>query len=64
MNLDTASDKHIHEIERLARELLNAMRRAKYDDKALISALQDLETETSKLRRARYDAVNSEFNSY
>ncbi len=64
MNLDTISDKHVNELERLTRELLNAMRRAKFHDESLVTALQQLEIEASRIRRERFDEANSEFNGY
>ena len=39
MNLDSLTDKHLHEIERLAKELLDVMRKAKLKDDPLAEQL-------------------------
>ena len=64
MNLDTVSDKQLHELERLAKELLEAMRRAKLLDQPIIELLRALESEAEKARRERFDEVNPEFRGY
>lgn len=64
MNLEPLSDKHLHEIERLAKELLEVMRKAKLKEEPLAQALHQLEVEAGNLRRERYDANNPEFKGY
>ncbi|MEO8606776.1 MAG: hypothetical protein ABI690_02765 [Chloroflexota bacterium] len=64
MNLETVSDKHLHELERLAKELLETMRRAKLLDSPLTELLRGLESEAEKARRERFDEVNPEFKGY
>ena len=64
MNLETVSDKHLHELERLAKELLETMRRAKLLDLPLTELLRALESEAEKARRERFDEVNPEFRGY
>jgi len=64
MNLDTVSDKHLHELERLAKELLETMRRAKLLDLPLTELLRVLESEAEKARRERFDEVNPEYRGY
>ena len=64
MNLETVSDKHLHELERLAKELLETMRRAKLLDLPVIELLRALESEAEKARRERFDEVNPEFKGY
>lgn len=64
MNLDTVSDKHINELERLARELLAVMKQAKVTDETLSRALQTLALEAGNIRCARYDAANPRFRGY
>ena len=64
MNLETVSDKHLHEMERLAKELLETMRRAKLLDLPVIELLRALESEAEKARRERFDEVNPEFKGY
>ena len=41
MNLETVSDKHLHELERLAGELLAVIRQAKLLDEPVTEALLD-----------------------
>jgi hypothetical protein len=64
MNLDTISDKHLHEIERLTTELLETIRKAKVAEPQLIEMLRTLKAQAEQLRRQRYDAVNPEFRGY
>lgn len=64
MDLEMVSDKHLHELERLARELLEALRKAKLKEQPLLDALNQLELETGKARRARFDLANSEHRGY
>jgi hypothetical protein len=64
MNLETVSDKHLHELERLAKELLEIMRRAKVLDQPLTEMLRSLESQAEKARRERFDEVNPEFKGY
>lgn len=64
MELDSVSDKHLQEMERLARELLNIMRHAKLKDTVLAEALQTLELEAARVRRERFDAANPEYHGY
>jgi Skp family chaperone for outer membrane proteins len=64
MSFENATQKQLNEMERLVRELLEAMRKAKYQDETLSESLRKLEAELSKLRRERFDATNSEYNSY
>ena len=64
MNLDTVSDKHLHELERLAGELLTVIQKAKLTDELLVAALRQLEHETAQTRRTRYDLTASEYSNY
>ena len=64
MELDTLSDKHLQDMERLARELLSLMRHAKLKDTPLAEALYQLEVEAAKVRRERFDAANPEYSGY
>lgn len=64
MNLEMTSDKHLQYMERLAKELLEVIRRAKFQDPALIELLQKLEQEAGKTRRERFDESNWEFKGY
>ena len=64
MNFDEVSDKHLHEVERLAKELLEVMRRAKLQDQPITELLRQLESQAEKARRERFDEVNPEFKGY
>lgn len=64
MNLDTLTDKHLHELERLAKELLDVMRKAKLKDEPLAEQLHQLEIQAGNLRRERFDANNPEYRGY
>lgn len=64
MNLNEVSDKHLHELERLTKELLEIMRRAKLLDHPATALLRQLEAEAETTRRLRFDEVNPEFRGY
>ncbi len=64
MNLDTVSDKHLHELERLTKEILDIMKKAKLLDSPITEMLRSLESSAEKARRTRFDAVNPEFQGY
>jgi hypothetical protein len=64
VNLDGVSDKHLHELERLTKELLEVMRRGKLLDEPLTVLLRLLKSQAEDARRKRYDEVNPEFRGY
>lgn len=64
MNFDGVSDKHLHELERLTKELLELMRKAKLLDQPLTELLRNQADEAEKARRARFDEVNPEFRGF
>jgi hypothetical protein len=64
MNLNEVSDKHLHELERLTKELLEVMRRAKLLDQPVTELLRHMETEAETARRMRFDQVNPEYRGY
>lgn len=64
MNLDTVSDKNVHEIERLTKELLEVLRKAKLQNEPLVEMLRLLQQETGKIRRERFDGVDKEYSGY
>ncbi len=64
MNLDTVTDKHVHEIERLTKELLEVMRKAKLQDEPLTELLRQLQQESGRVRRERFDGVDKEYSGY
>lgn len=62
MDLDTISNKNLGDLERLSKELLALMRKTKLLDTPLAKLLYELENEAGKIRRARFDAEDSEYN--
>lgn len=64
MNLETVSDKHIHDLERTIGELLGLMRKAKLQDETLIATLRELQQKLEKTRHDRFDSKNTEFHTY
>jgi hypothetical protein len=64
MNLDAVSDKHLHELERLTKDLLEMMKKAKLLDNPITALLHSLETSAEEARRTRFDAANSEYRGY
>lgn len=64
MNLELVSPKHVNELELKIGELLALMRKAKVQPEPLSEQLRLLEQELGKIRRERFDATNSEYNSY
>jgi hypothetical protein len=64
MNFDEVSDKHLHELERLTKELLEVMRKAKLLDQPLTELLRELESQAEKARRERFDELNPQFRGY
>lgn len=62
--LETVSDKHLHEMERLTKELLQVMQKAKLRDLPIIELLRQLESQAEKARRERFDAVNPGYRGY
>lgn len=64
MNFDTVSDKNLHELERLTKELLEIIRKVKVVDPALVEMLRALESQAGAARRERFDRVNREYPGY
>jgi hypothetical protein len=64
MNLDPLSNKQLGELERLARELLSALRDAKLQEEPVAEALRAFEREVGNTRRARFDESNPEYHGY
>jgi predicted nucleic acid-binding Zn-ribbon protein len=64
MIIDTVTDKNLQELERLSKELLEAMRKAKVEDEMLTDALRRLNQEASDIRRSRFDAHSPEFRGF
>lgn len=64
MDLDSISDKHLQEIERLVGELLAVMRQAKLQNEPIADSLNQLRTQTGEVRRKRFDLADREYKNY
>lgn len=64
MNFETLSTKQVNEIERLTKELLLAMRKAKLQDSPITESLRLMEQQLGEIRRTRFDAANPEYHAY
>lgn len=64
MNVEAVSQKQLNELERLTRELLEAMRKAKLQNEPITESLRTLERELGELRRTRFDASYPQYQGY
>jgi hypothetical protein len=64
MNLEHVSQKQLGELERLTREMQDALRKAKLQDEPLLETLRLFEQELGELRRKRFDETNPEYRGY
>lgn len=64
MNLENISPKHVGELEQLVRQLLEGMRKAKFQDDDLVAALRQLESELGIARRKQFDVNNREYQGF
>ncbi|MFN8380247.1 MAG: hypothetical protein U0452_16430 [Anaerolineae bacterium] len=64
MQLENVSSKLINELEQLAQELQQVLRKAGLQNDPFAKALHDFEDELGQARRARFDAANSEYAGY
>ena len=64
MSLETISRNQLNNLEQQVKQLLSTIRKAKLANSPLVEGLQQSETELGEARRARFDAFNSEFNTY
>jgi len=64
MDFNEVSDKNLHELERLSKELLESMRKAKLLDHPLTEMLRELQSQTEAARRERFDEINPQFKGY
>jgi hypothetical protein len=58
MDLEPVSQKQVNELERLVKELLVAMRKARLQSEPLAENLRLFEQELGDLRRKRFDEAN------
>ena len=64
MDLDSISDKHLQDIERLVGELLAVMRQAKLLNEPIADSLNQLRTQAGEVRRKRFDLGDREYKNY
>ncbi len=64
MDLETVSDKNLHELEQLSRDLLAVMRKSKLLDSPLAKLLYAMESQAGEVRRARFDADDSAYSGF
>jgi hypothetical protein len=64
MDLTAVGQKDLNELERLAKELLLTLRKAKLHNEPLAEALRAFEIEVGETRRSRFDEANPEYHSY
>jgi hypothetical protein len=64
MNLESLTDKQLHEMERLLTELTHLMKQAKLTEDPLHAALTQLKYEAGTLRQKRFDENDSRYSGY
>lgn len=64
MNFENISDKQLALIEQLSRELLDVLRRAKFNDQPVYTELSQLEEESRKERQGRFDKDDQRYTGY
>jgi ribosomal 50S subunit-associated protein YjgA (DUF615 family) len=64
MDLEMVEDKQLHELERLGKEFLNAMKKAKLTEEPLYHDISALVNEAEKMRRARYDEKDNQYTGF
>ena len=64
MNFDEVNSKQLQDIERLAKELLEALRKAKLGTEPFYKELSGLIEQTESVRRARFDATDDGYKGY
>jgi hypothetical protein len=64
MNLENAQNKHLQEIERLTKELLTMLLKAKLGHELICNELAELSQKATKERQARFDKLDNQFQGY
>lgn len=64
IDLEPVDDKQLHELERLGKELLNAMKKARLTEEPLYHDIAALVNEAEKLRRARFDEKDNQYTGF
>lgn len=64
MKFDEVNNKMLMDIERLGKELLEALRKAKLGDEPFYKELAKLIEETEVTRRSRFDAADNGYKGF
>ncbi len=64
MNFEEVSNKQLMDLERLGKELLEALRKAKLGDDPFYKELAKMIEETEVTRRARFDASDNGYKGF
>jgi hypothetical protein len=64
VNFEAVNNKQLQDIERLAKELLDALRKAKLNDDPFYKELAKLVEQTEVTRRARFDELDTGYKGF
>ena len=64
MNFEEVNNKQLMDLERLGKELLEAMRKAKLGDDPFYKELAKMIEETEVTRRSRFDAADNGYKGF
>ncbi len=64
MNFEEVNNKQLMDLERLGKELLEALRKAKLGDDPFYKELAKMIEETEVTRRARFDASDNGYKGF
>ena len=64
MNFEEVNNKHLMDLERLGKELLEALRKAKLGDDPFYKELAKMIEETEVTRRSRFDAADNGYKGF
>ena len=64
MDLESVDDKQLHELERLGKELLHAMKRAKLTHEQLYAEVAAMVNQAETVRRARFDEKDTQYTGF
>jgi hypothetical protein len=64
MDFEGVNNKQLQDIERLAKELLEAMRKAKLGEEPIYKDLVQLIEQAGGVRRARFDDTDTGYKGY
>ena len=64
MNFEEVNNKQLMDLERLVKELLEALRKAKLGDEPFYKELAKMIEETEVTRRSRFDAADNGYKGF